>query len=39
MRQEIHVYTIPIWLVIPVLLLVMLGGVKLVKLLVTALKG
>jgi hypothetical protein len=39
MRQEIHVYTLPIWLVIPVLLLVMLGGVKLVKLLVTALKG
>jgi hypothetical protein len=39
MRQETHVYTIPIWLVIPVLLLVILGGVKLVKLLVAALKG
>ena len=32
-------YAIPIWLVIPVLLLLVLGGVKLVKLLLMALKG
>ena len=30
---------IPVWLVIPVLLLLVLGGVKLVKLLLMALKG
>jgi len=29
----------PIWLVIPVLLVLILGGVKLVKLLLMALKG
>jgi hypothetical protein len=39
MRQEVHMYTVPIWLVIPVLLLLVLGGVKLVKLLLMALKG
>ena len=32
-------YAIPIWLVIPVLLLLVIGGVKLVKLLLMALKG
>jgi hypothetical protein len=30
---------VPVWLVIPVLLLFVLGGVKLVKLLLVALKG
>jgi len=30
---------IPVWLVIPVLLLLVLGGVKLVKLFLMALKG
>jgi hypothetical protein len=30
---------IPVWLVIPVLLLLVLGGVKLVKVLLTALRG
>jgi len=35
----IHVYSVPIWLVIPVLVLLVLGGVKLVKLLLMALKG
>jgi hypothetical protein len=39
MRQEVHMYAVPIWLVIPVLLLLVLGGVKLVKVLLMALKG
>ena len=30
---------IPVWLVIPVLLLLVLGGVKLVKVVLTALRG
>ncbi len=32
-------FVVPVWLLIPVLLLLVLGGVKLVKLLVMALKG
>jgi hypothetical protein len=32
-------FAIPIWLVVPVLLLLLLGAVKLVKLLVMGLKG
>ena len=32
-------FEVPIWVVIPVLLLLVLGGVKLVKLLLMALKG
>ena len=32
-------FAIPVWLVIPVLLLLVLGGVKLVKLLLMALNG
>jgi hypothetical protein len=37
--QGYAVQVFPIWLVIPVLLLLVFGGVKLVKLLLTALKG
>ncbi len=37
--QGYVVQLFPIWLVIPVLLLLVLGGVKLVKLLLMALKG
>jgi hypothetical protein len=37
--QDYVVQLFPIWLVIPVLLLVLLGGWKLVKLLMMALKG
>ena len=32
-------FVVPVWLLIPFLLLLVLGGVKLVKLLVMALKG
>jgi len=32
-------FAVPIWLVIPVLLLLVIGGVKLVKLLLMALRG
>ena len=37
--QDYVVQLFPVWLVIPVLLLLVLGGVKLVKLLLMALKG
>lgn len=37
--QDFTIQVIPIWLVIPLLLLLVLGGVKLVKLLLMALKG
>jgi hypothetical protein len=43
MNEQVYVQDfaiqIPIWVVIPVLLLLVLGGVKLVKLLLIALKG
>ena len=32
-------FVVPVWLLIPLLLLLVLGGVKLVKLLLLALKG
>ena len=32
-------FAVPIWLVIPVLVLLVIGGVKLVKLLLMALRG
>jgi hypothetical protein len=32
-------FSVPIWVVLPVLLLLVLGGVKLVKMLLMALKG
>lgn len=35
----VHMVAIPVWLLIPLLLLLVLGGVKLVKLLLMALKG
>ena len=37
--QDFAIQLIPIWVVIPVLLLLVLGGVKLVKLLLMTLKG
>jgi hypothetical protein len=37
--QDYVVQLFPVWLLIPVLLLLVLGGVKLVKLLLMALKG
>ena len=37
--QDYVVQLVPIWLVLPVLLLLVLGGVKLIKVLLIALKG
>jgi hypothetical protein len=35
----LHVISVPVWLLTPVLLLLVLGGIKLLKLLLMALKG